>query len=87
MPKKKTEKKAASKKAPAKKEKTQAKAKTTSKKADSKESKGRLVVSQHEKDEIAAVIDAFWLFIDLLKKLLQLRLMLQLQARSYNKIF
>ena len=68
MPKKKAEKKDASKKAPAKKEKTQAKAKTTSKKADSKESKGRLVVSQHEKDEIDAVIDAFWLFIDLLKK-------------------
>ena len=68
MPKKKAEKKDASKKAPAKKEKTQAKAKTTSKKATSKEAKGRLVVSQHEKDEIDAVIDAFWLFIDLLKK-------------------
>ena len=52
MPRKKAEKKDSSKKAPAKKEKTQAKAKSASKKA-----KGRLVVSQHEKDEIDAVIE------------------------------
>ena len=32
------------------------------------ETKGRLVVSQHEKDEIDAVIDTFWLLIDKLKK-------------------
>ena len=63
MPKKKAEKKAASKKASAKKEKVQAKAKS-----DSKKAKGRLIVSQHEKDEIDAVVDAFWLFVDLLKK-------------------
>ena len=63
MPRKKAEKKAAPKKATAKKEKVQAKAKKESSKA-----KGRLVVSQHEKDEIDAVIDAFWSFVDLLKK-------------------
>ena len=72
MPRKKAEKKAAPKKAPAKKEK--AKAKTTPKKRaaktkkESSKTKGRLVVSQHEKDEIDAVIDAFWSFVGLLKK-------------------
>ena len=60
MPKKKAEKKTA-KKAPAKKGKSKVK---TSK----KEAKGRLVVSQHEKDEIDAVVDAFWSFVGLLKK-------------------
>ena len=73
MPRKKAEKKAAPKTA-AKKEKVQAKAKTTPKKGaakakkESSKAKGRLVVSQHEKDEIDAVIDAFWSFVDLLKK-------------------
>ena len=72
MPRKKAEKKPAPKKTPAKKEK--AKAKTTPKKNTAKpkkassETKGRLVVSQDEKDEIDADIDAFWSFIDLLKK-------------------
>ena len=62
MPRKKAEKKAAPKTA-AKKEKVQAKAKTTPKKGaakakkESSKTKGRLVVSQHEKDEIDAVID------------------------------
>ena len=70
MPRKKAEKKAAPKTA-AKKEKVQAKAKTTPKKGaakakkESSKAKGRLVVSQHEKDEIDAVIDAFWSFVDL----------------------
>ena len=47
MPKKKAEKKTA-----LKKEKAQAKTKTASKKKSSKEAKGRLIVSQEEKDEI-----------------------------------
>ena len=67
MPRKKAEKKAAPKKTATKKEKVQAKAKTTPKKGAAK-AKGRLVVSQHEKDEIDAVIDTFWSFVDLLKK-------------------
>ena len=33
-----------------------------------KEGKGRLIVSQTEKDEIDAVIDAFWAFVDKVKK-------------------
>ena len=32
------------------------------------EAKGRLVVSQRERDEIDAVVDAFWAFIDATKK-------------------
>ena len=47
MPKKKAEKKTA-----LKKEKAQAKTKTASKKKSSKEAKGRLIVSQEEKDEV-----------------------------------
>ena len=71
MPKKKADKKNASKKAPAKKTKAQAKGKADSKTRQTtlkEESKGRLVVSQDEKDEIDAVIDAFWSFINLIKK-------------------
>ena len=53
--------------AKSKKEKKSSKAKT--KKTSSKsEGKGRLVVSQTEKDEIDAVIDTFWAFIDKVKK-------------------
>ena len=53
--------------AKSKKEKKSSKAKT--KKTSSKsEGGGRLVVSQTEKDEIDAVIDAFWAFIDKVKK-------------------
>ena len=75
MPRKKTEKKDAKKsttsknakstKASPKKEASKVKTKQTTLKDNSK---GRLVVSQHEKDEIDAVIDTFWLFIDKLKK-------------------
>ena len=73
MPKKKSKKEEASEKTPPKeikaKSKTSKKNNRKSKKTDdNKESKGRLVVSQHEKDEIDAVIDAFWSFITLLKK-------------------
>ena len=71
MPKKKAGKKNASKKTPARKNKAQTKAKADSKTKQTtlkEESKGRLVVSQDEKDEIDAVIDAFWSFIDLIKK-------------------
>ena len=50
----------------AKKEKT---SKPKTKKTDlKKEGKGRLVVSQTEKDEIDAVIDTFWAFVDKVKK-------------------
>ena len=53
--------------AKSKKEKKSSKTKT--KKTSSKsEGKGRLVVSQTEKDEIDAVIDTFWVFIDKVKK-------------------
>ena len=75
MPRKKTEKKDAKKSTTSKNAKS---TKTSPKKETSKvktkqttlkdNSKGRLVVSQHEKDEIDAVIDTFWLFIDKLKK-------------------
>ena len=75
MPRKKTEKKdakkstaskgAKSKKTSPKKEAAEVKTKQTTLKDDAK---GRLIVSQHEKDEIDAVIDTFWLFVDKLKK-------------------
>ena len=73
MPKKKSKKEEASEKTPPKeikaKSKTSKKTTPKSKKTkNNKENKGRLVVSQHEKDEIDAVIDAFWSFITLLKK-------------------
>ena len=75
MPRKKIEKKEAPKKPPAKKRNTQTKAKkapkaktTIPKKTTKSELKGRLVVSQSEKDEIDAVIDAVWAFVELLKK-------------------
>ena len=67
----KVKKKATKKKAPAKKPKAQAKAKANPKTRQTtlkEENKGRLIVSQHEKDEIDAVIDAFWSFINLIKK-------------------
>ena len=32
------------------------------------EAKGRIVVSQRERDEIDAVVDAFWAFVDATKK-------------------
>ena len=75
MPRKKNEEKEAkkntvsknakSKKNTAKKEVSKTKTKQTTLK---EETKGRLVVSQHEKDEIDAVIDTFWLLIDKLRK-------------------
>ena len=75
MPRKKNEEKEAkkntvsknakSKKNTAKKEVSKTKIKQTTLK---EETKGRLVVSQHEKDEIDAVIDTFWLLIDKLRK-------------------
>ena len=73
MPKKKSKKEEVLEETPPKEIKTKSKTskKTTSKSKkteDNKEGKGRLVVSQHEKDEIDAVIDAFWSFITLLKK-------------------
>ena len=73
MPKKKSKKEEAAEETPPEEIKAKSKTskKTTSKSKktkNSKESKGRLVVSQHEKDEIDAVIDAFWSFINLLKK-------------------
>jgi len=73
MPKKKSKKEDTSEEAPPKeikaKSKTSKKTTTKPKKTkNNKESKGRLVVSQHEKDEIDAVIDAFWSFINLIKK-------------------
>ena len=63
MPKKKSKKEEASEKTPPKeiKAKNKTSKKTTpkpKKTKNNKESKGRLVVSQHEKDEIDAVIDA-----------------------------
>ena len=48
-----------------KKEASEIKTKQTTLK---EETKGRLVVSQHEKDEIDAVIDTFWLLVDKLRK-------------------
>ena len=73
MPKKKSKKEEASEKTPPKEIKAKSKTskKTTpkpKKTKNNKENKGRLVVSQHEKDEIDAVIDAFWSFLNLLKK-------------------
>ena len=75
MPRKKNEEKEAkkntvsknakSKKNKDKKEVSKTKTKQTTLK---EETKGRLVVSQHEKDEIDAVIDTFWLLIDKLRK-------------------
>ena len=72
MPKKKSKKEKAAEETPPEEIKAKSKTskKTTSKSKktkNSKEKKGRLVVSQHEKDEIDAVIDAFWSFINLLK--------------------
>ena len=73
MPKKKSKKEDASEETSPKeikaKNKTSKKTTPKAKKTkNNKESKGRLVVSQHEKDEIDAVIDAFWSFINLIKK-------------------
>ena len=67
MAKKKSTKGSKKKKAPKKKEKVDKEEKVA--KTDSEdESKGRIVVSQRERDEIDAVVDAFWAFVDATKK-------------------
>ena len=66
MAKKKSAKGSKKKKTPKKKEKIDKEEKV---KIDSEdEAKGRIVVSQRERDEIDAVVDAFWAFVDATKK-------------------
>ncbi len=67
MAKKKSTKGSKKEKPPKKKEKIDKEEKVA--KTDSEdESKGRIVVSQRERDEIDAVVDAFWAFVDATKK-------------------
>ena len=66
MAKKKSAKGSKKGKAPKKKEKIDKEEKT---KIDSEdEAKGRIVVSQRERDEIDAVVDAFWAFVEATKR-------------------
>ncbi|HIC62270.1 MAG TPA: hypothetical protein EYO72_06105, partial [Marine Group III euryarchaeote] len=55
------------KKEKAKKEKIDEEEKVAEEDAED-ESKGRIVVSQRERDEIDAVVDAFWAFVDATKR-------------------
>ena len=67
MAKKKSTKGSKKEKPPKKKEKIDEEEKVA--KADSEdEAKGRIIVSQRERDEIDAVVDAFWAFVDATKR-------------------
>jgi len=63
MAKKKSTKGSKKEKAPKKKEKIDKEEKVLETDSDD-ESKGRIIVSQRERDEIDAVVDAFWAFVD-----------------------
>ena len=67
MAKKKSTKGSKKEKAPKKKEKIDKEEKVLETDSDD-ESKGRIIVSQRERDEIDAVVDTFWAFVDATKK-------------------
>ena len=67
MAKKKSTKGSKKEKAPKKKEKIDKEEKVLETNSDD-ESKGRIIVSQRERDEIDAVVDAFWAFVDATKR-------------------
>lgn len=66
MAKKKSTKGSKKEKPPKKKEKIDEEEKAV--KTDSEEAKGRIIVSQRERDEIDAVVDAFWAFVGATKR-------------------
>jgi len=67
MAKKKSTKGSKKGKTPEKKEKIDEEEKVAEEDAED-EAKGRIVVSQRERDEIDAVVDAFWAFVEATKK-------------------
>ena len=67
MAKKKSTKGSKKEKTPKKKEKIDKEEKVLETDSDD-ESKGRIIVSQRERDEIDAVVDAFWAFVDATKR-------------------
>ena len=67
MAKKKSTKGRKKEKTPKKKEKIDKEEKVLETDSDD-ESKGRIIVSQRERDEIDAVVDAFWAFVDATKR-------------------
>ena len=67
MAKKKSTKGSKKGKTPEKKEKIDEEEKVAERDAED-EAKGRIIVSQRERDEIDAVVDAFWAFVDATKK-------------------
>ena len=82
MASKKTKKEEVSTKVPEKKPKSRAKSKTSKPKTES-EKKGKLTVSQRERDEIDAVVDALWAFVGKIK---DERKIIDLETEKFSKV-